>query len=52
MADFGSYLPLFEKIIPHDYKRMIEEIAAKEAKGLDSEQAKIEAFYALVKEEQ
>ncbi len=52
LADFGAYLPLFKKIIPHDYKRMIEEIAAKEAKGLDSEQAKIEAFYALVKEEQ
>ena len=51
LADFENYLPLFKKIIPHDYKRIIEEIAAGEAKGLDGEQARIEAFYTLVKEE-
>ena len=52
LEDFDSYLPLFKKIIPHDYKRIVEEIAANEAKGLDLERAKIEAFYTLVKEEQ
>ena len=52
LADFDNYLPLFKKIIPHDYKRIVEEIAANEAKGLNLDQAKIEAFYTLVKEEQ
>ncbi len=52
LADFAGYLPLFKKIIPHDYKRITEEIAKGEAKGLEPEEAKIEAFYALVKEEQ
>ena len=52
LADFAGYLPLFKKIIPHDYKRITEEIAKGEAKGLEPEAAKIEAFYALVKEEQ
>ncbi|MBR2279815.1 MAG: glutamate synthase large subunit [Ruminococcus sp.] len=51
IADFENCLPLFKKIIPRDYKRIVEEIAANEAKGLDLEQAKIEAFYTLVKEE-
>ena len=51
LADFENCLPLFKKIIPHDYKRIVEEIAANEAKGLDEEQARIEAFYTLVKEE-
>jgi glutamate synthase (ferredoxin) len=51
LADFESYLPLFKKIIPHDFRRITEEIAANEAKGLDAEQAKIEAFYTLIKEE-
>ncbi|MBQ5398644.1 MAG: glutamate synthase large subunit [Ruminococcus sp.] len=51
-SDFKSYLPLFKKIIPHDYKRITEEIAKGEAKGLDTDEAKIEAFYTLIKEEQ
>ncbi len=49
LADFESYLPLFKKIIPHDYKRITEEIAKNEAKGCDPDRAKIEAFYTLVK---
>ena len=52
LDDFSSYLPLFKKIIPHDYKRIIEEIAFNEGKGLDEEQSRIEAFYKLIKEEQ
>ncbi len=52
LSDFKSYLPLFKKIIPHDYKRITEEIAKGEAKGLDTDEAKIEAFYTLIKEEQ
>ncbi len=47
LADFDRYLPRFKKIIPHDYQRITEEIAALEGKGLSEEQAKIEAFYRL-----
>lgn len=47
---FADYLPKFKKIIPHDYKRMVEEIAAFEAKGFSDEDARIEAFYQLTGE--
>ena len=43
---FGEYLPKFKKIIPHDYERMLRTIAQMEEKGLNAEQAQIEAFYA------
>ena len=43
---FGEYLPKFKKIIPHDYERMLKMIVQMEEKGLSSEQAQIEAFYA------
>ncbi len=52
LSDFDAYIPLFKKIIPHDYKRMTEEIARAEARGLDPEQARIEAFNNIVKGEQ
>ncbi len=44
---FGEYLPKFKKIIPHDYKKMMNMIVQMEEKGLSSEQAQIEAFYAI-----
>ncbi len=44
---FSDYLSKFKKIIPHDYKRMLNTIVAMEEKGLSSEQAGIEAFYAI-----
>jgi len=43
---FMDYLPKFKKIIPHDYQRMLQKIVQMEEKGLSSEQAQIEAFYA------
>jgi len=46
LEHFGDYLPKFKKIIPHDYKRMLMTIVQMEEKGLSSEQAQIEAFYA------
>lgn len=46
LDNFGDYLPKFKKIIPHDYKRMLNAIVQMEEKGLSSEQAQIEAFYA------
>lgn len=46
---FGEYLPKFKKIMPHDYKKMLNMIVQMEEKGLSSEQAQIEAFYAATK---
>lgn len=46
LDNFGEYLPKFKKIVPHDYKRMMNKIYQMEEKGLSSEQAQIEAFYA------
>ena len=46
LDDFMSYLPKFKKIIPHDYRRMLQTIVQMEEKGLSSEQAQIEAFFA------
>jgi glutamate synthase (ferredoxin) len=43
---FSDYLPKFKKIVPHDYSRMMKTIVSMEEKGLSSEQAQIEAFYA------
>ena len=47
LDNFGEYLPKFKKIIPHDYKKMMNMIVQMEEKGLSSEQAQIEAFYAM-----
>lgn len=49
LEHFGQYLPSFKKIIPHDYRRMLQAIAQMEEKGMDSGQAQIEAFYANTK---
>ena len=46
LEDFEGYLPKFKKIIPKDYKKMMNMIVQMEEKGLSSEQAQIEAFYA------
>lgn len=46
LENFGEYLPKFKKILPHDYRRMMNTIVQMEEKGLNSEQAQIEAFYA------
>ena len=46
LNNFSTYLPKFKKIMPHDYKRMLNNIIQMEEKGLSSEQAQIEAFYA------
>lgn len=42
---FEEYLPKFKKIISYDYKKMLKTIAKMEQKGLNPEQAQIEAFY-------
>ncbi len=47
LENFAEYLPKFKKVLPHDYDRMLRLIAQMEEKGEDSEQAQIEAFYAM-----
>ncbi len=47
--NFSEYLPKFKRIVPFDYKKMMQTIVQMEEKGLSSEQAQIEAFNALNK---
>ena len=49
LDNFSEYLPKFKKIVPYDYNRMMMTIVQMEEKGLSSEQAQIEAFYANTK---
>ncbi len=51
LADFSAWLPRFKKVLAHDYDRMLRLIAHMEEKGLEGEQAQIEAFYAMQSEE-
>lgn len=50
LEKFEEYLPKFKKIIPHDYQKMLKATVKMEEKGLSSEKAQIEAFYAAIKE--
>ncbi len=45
LARFEEYLPLFKRILPQDYDRMLRTIAQYEQKGMTREQAQVEAFY-------
>ncbi len=49
LENFEEYLPRFKKIMPHDYKKMLNMIVQMEEKGMNSKQAQIEAFYAATK---
>ena len=42
---FEDYLPKFKKIMPHDYKRMMDLVMKYEQKGLSGDQAVESAFY-------
>lgn len=44
LDNFGEQVSLFKKVVPHDYKHMIELIKYYEKQGLSNEQAKVEAF--------
>ena len=48
LADFDHHIPAFKKIIPRDYARMVDAIAALEAQGKTREDAEIEAFFRAV----
>ena len=45
LDNFYDYLPQFKKIMPNDYKKMLTMIGKYEEKGLNREQAELEAFY-------
>ena len=47
LESFEDYLPLFKKIIPHDYSAIKAAVSSFEEKGMTNEQAEIEAFYAV-----
>ncbi len=51
LDDFANYLPLFKKIIPHDYAKIRKTVLELEEKGMTAEQAEIEAFYQNTREE-
>ena len=50
LEEFEKYLPLFKKVIPHDYAKIRSAVASLEEKGMTSEQAEIEAFFITRKE--
>ncbi|MDE6425749.1 MAG: glutamate synthase large subunit [Ruminococcus sp.] len=50
LENFSEYLPSFKKIIPHDYAKIKSAVVTLEEKGMNSEQAEIEAFYLITKE--
>ncbi len=45
LEDFEGNLSKFKKIIPEDYKKMMQLTALFEEQGMDHEKAQIEAFY-------
>ena len=49
LAEFGTWLPSFKKVMPRDYDRMIRAIGQAEAEGMTREQAEVQAFYAIAK---
>ena len=48
LEHFEEYLPKFKKIIPGDYKKLIQLSAQFQEKGMSRQEAQIEAFYASV----
>ena len=44
---FEEYIPLFKKVIPHDFVKINKAISSYEEKGMSREEAEVEAFYAV-----
>ena len=49
LDNWEEMLPLFKKILPNDYGKMIVAIGQMEEKGMTREQAELEAFYFVSK---
>lgn len=45
LSNFDSYVNKFKKVIPMDYKEVIELVKANEKQGLSKEEALVQAFY-------
>ncbi len=50
LDNFKSYIPKFKKIIPKDYKKLLQLSSQFEEQGMSREKAQIEAFYASISE--
>ncbi|MBW5448398.1 glutamate synthase large subunit [Cohnella sp. CFH 77786] len=50
LGDWNGFLPKIVKVIPKDYKRMMEQIAKVQAQGLSGEQALLAAFEANMRD--
>ncbi|THF74920.1 glutamate synthase large subunit [Cohnella fermenti] len=50
LDEWEEFLPRFIKVIPKDYKRMLEQIAKVEAQGLSGDKALLAAFEANMRE--
>jgi len=50
LENWGEMLPLFKKILPVDYSRMLGAISRLEERGVPREQAELDAFYEVQKE--
>jgi glutamate synthase (NADPH/NADH) large chain len=50
LGDWNEYLPKVVKVIPKDYKRMMEQIAKVQAQGMSGEQALLAAFEANMRD--
>ncbi len=48
LENFEDYLPKFKKIIPGDYKRLLQLSAQFEEQGMSRQEAQTEAFYASI----
>ena len=51
LDNWEETLPLFKKILPNDYRRMLAAIYQQLEKGLPREQAEMEAFNNIQREE-
>ena len=51
LENWEETLPLFKKILPNDYRRMLSAIGRLEEKGVPRDQAELDAFNELQKEE-
>ena len=49
LSGFPGNAGRFKKILPHDYDRMLRMISKFEKRGMNREQAEIEAFYQSTK---
>lgn len=50
LGDFDNYIPKFKKVISRDYERVLHEIEAARGRGLNDEEAALEAFKVVTKE--